>query len=62
MKVKLVYKTKDNKFYGTTNTITIKKAKELTKKLLIENTTIIEIYLKVWNGWHWKRCKTLYKK
>jgi len=62
MQVKLVYKTKTNEYFGTTDTMTIKQAKELSDKLLKENENIIEIYLKHFDMWHWYRIKTLYKK
>jgi hypothetical protein len=63
MKVKLVYKTENNEFFGTVkHNLTIKEAKILSDKLLKENKNIVEIYLKHFDGWHWHRIKTLYKK
>jgi hypothetical protein len=62
MKVKLIYKTLNAQYFGTSNTITIARAKELTKELIENNKEIIEIYLKVFDGYFWKRYKTLYKK
>jgi hypothetical protein len=62
MKVKLIYKTTNNEFFGTSKTITIKRAKELVKDLLIKNTDIIEIYIKRYDGWRYIVYKTLYKK
>jgi hypothetical protein len=62
MKVKLVYKTAENKYFSTIDRITIKEAKILSNKLLKENTDIVEIYLKHFDGWHDRRVKTLFLK
>ena len=61
MKVKLFYKTNDNQFFSTKEIITIKRAKELSKKLLKNNSNIVEIYLKWFDGWHYQKVKTIYK-
>lgn len=60
MKVKLIYKTKDNQIFGTKNRITIKEATILAKNLLKENQEIVEIYLRHFDGWHEIRIKTLF--
>lgn len=62
MKVRLIYKTQENEYFGTKNRMTIKEAKILSDELLEENSNIIEIYLKHFDGWHERRVKTLFLK
>ena len=61
MNIKLIYKTNNNKFFGTKNTMTIKEAEKLSEELK-KDKNVIEIYLKRFDGWFWHRYKTLYKK
>ena len=60
MKVRLIYRNKENNYFGTKDRITIKEAKELAENLLKENADIVEIYLKHFDGWYERRIKTLY--
>jgi hypothetical protein len=59
MKVKLRYRTKDNKIFGSKKLITISEAKDYYKRNLEKDDNIIEVYCIHFDGWHWYKSHIL---